>query len=152
MKTDKQVQQDVLAELNWEPSVNAAHIGVEVSEGIVTLAGHVSSYAEKLGAENAAQRVLGVKALAIEMEVALPGPSERTDADIARSAELALRWTQGLEREPVKVRVENGWVTLSGEVEWDYLRRIATARYVISWVSGASATASRSTPGLLPSW
>ena len=71
MKTDKQVQQDVIAELSWEPSVNAAQIGVEVQDGIVTLAGHVSSYAEKWNAERAAQRVSGVKALAIEMDVKL---------------------------------------------------------------------------------
>jgi osmotically-inducible protein OsmY len=69
MKTDKQIQQDVIAELGWEPSVNAAHIGVQVSDGIVTLAGHVGSYTEKLNAERAAQRVAGVKALAVEMDV-----------------------------------------------------------------------------------
>ena len=90
MKTDAQVQQDVIAELKWEPSINAAQIGVEVKDGIVTLAGHVSSYAEKWDAERAAQRVSGVKALAVEMDVKLPGSSKRNDADIARSAERCL--------------------------------------------------------------
>jgi osmotically-inducible protein OsmY len=125
MKTDSQVQQDVMAELRFEPAVDSTRIGVEVKDGIVTLAGHVGSFSEKCAAERAAQRVLGVKALAVEMDVNLPGLSERTDTDIARSAELALRWTQGLENEAVKVMVEKGWITLSGEVEWDYLRRIA---------------------------
>ena len=125
MKTDTQLQQDVIAELKWEPSVNAAHIGVEVINGIVTLAGHVSSYAEKLGAERAAQRVSGVKALAVEMDVKLAGLSKRTDADIASSVESVLQWTTSLPKEGVKVMVEKGWVTLSGEVDWDYQRQDA---------------------------
>ena len=125
MKTDTQLQQDVIAELKWEPSVNAAHIGVEVINGIVTLAGHVSSYAEKLGAKRAAQRVSGVKALAVEMDVKLAGLCKRTDADIAGSVENVLQWTTSLPKEGVKVMVENGWVTLSGEVDWDYQRQDA---------------------------
>jgi osmotically-inducible protein OsmY len=125
MKTDTQVQQDVLAELNWEPSVNAAQIGVEVKDGIVTLAGHVGSYAEKLGAERATQRVAGVKALAIEMDVTLPALSKRTDADIARSAENVVEWSTELPKHSVKVMVEKGWITLSGEVDWEYQRQAA---------------------------
>jgi osmotically-inducible protein OsmY len=120
MKTDKQIQQDVIAELKWEPSVNEAHIGVEVKDGIVTLAGHVASYAEKWNAEQAAQRVSGVRALAVEMDVALPGSSQRTDADIAKSAEKALEWLTYLPKDAIKVMVENGRVTLSGEVNWGF--------------------------------
>ena len=86
MKTDAQLQQDVLAELKWEPSINAAQISVEVKDGVVTLAGHVGSFAEKWDAGRAAQRVSGVNALAVEIEVLLPGPSQRSDAEIARSA------------------------------------------------------------------
>ena len=86
MKTDIQLQHDVLAELKSEPSVNAAHRGVEISDGVVTLAGHGNSYAEKSEAERAAQRVSGVKALAIEMDVKLAFSSRRTDTDIAGSA------------------------------------------------------------------
>ena len=127
MKTDKQVQQDVMAELNWEPSVNATHIGVEVSDGVVTLAGHVDSYAEKIGAESAAQRVTGVKAIAVEMDVKLLGASKRTDADIARSTQNVLEWTTYLPVDSVKVKVENGWVTLSGQVEWEYQRNSAVS-------------------------
>jgi osmotically-inducible protein OsmY len=125
MKSDKQVQRDVVAELGWEPSVNAAQIGVEVSDGVVTLAGHVGSYAEKLNAERAAQRVAGVKALAVEMDVTLPGSSRRLDTDIARSAENALQWTTSVPAECTKVKVENGWITLSGQVEWDFQRKAA---------------------------
>lgn len=126
MKTDKQIQLDVIAELGWEPSVNANHIGVEVDNGIVTLAGHVSSYAEKVSAERAAQRVAGVRALAIEMEVKLPGSDQRNDADIARSVENVLQWATYASPDNIKVKVERGWITLSGEVEWAFQRQTAT--------------------------
>jgi osmotically-inducible protein OsmY len=139
MKTDAQLQQDVMAELNWEPSVNAAQIGVEVKDGIVTLAGHVDSYAEKFDAERAAQRVAGVKALAIEMDVTLPGSSKRNDADIARSAENVLEWMTYLPKGSVKLKVEGGWITLSGEVDWEYQRQTALSgvRYLMG-VTGVS--------------
>ena len=139
MKTDTQLQQDVIAELKWEPSVNAAQIGVEVKDGIVTLAGHVSTYAEKLGAERAAQRVSGVKALAIEMDVKLSGSSKRTDADIAGAAKTALQWTSSFPKDGVKVMVESGCVTLSGEVDWEYQRQAAAkgVRYLMG-VTGVS--------------
>ena len=127
MKTDTQLQQDVLAELQWEPSVNAAAIGVEVTDGIVTLSGHVDSHGEKWGAENAAQRVAGVKGLAVDIHVNLPPLSQRTDADIARAARNVLEWTTYLPREAVKVMVEGGWITLSGTVEWEYQRHMAAA-------------------------
>ena len=139
MKTDSQVQLDVMAELNWEPSVNAAQIGVEVKDGVVTLAGHVGSYAEKWEAEHAAQRVAGVKALAIEMEVDLPGSSERKDADIARSAQNMLEWMTYLPENAIKVVVENGWITLSGTVDWAYQRdgAASSVRYLMG-VKGLS--------------
>ncbi len=127
MKTDMQLQQDVLAELKWEPSVNAADIGVEVNDGVVTLAGHVGSYAEKWGAEHAAQRVSGVKALAVEMKVNLFGLSKRSDADIGRAAENVLEWMTVLPKDGVKAMVEGGWVTLSGNVDWHYQRDAATS-------------------------
>jgi len=139
MKTDSQLQQDVIAELKWEPSLNSAQIGVEVKDGIVTLAGHVSSFGEKWDAERAVQRVAGVKALAIEMDVTLPGSSKRTDADIARSVENILQWTTYLPKDSVKVMVENGWVTLSGDVEWEFQRQTASGavRYLLG-VKGLS--------------
>jgi len=127
MKSDAQLQTDVLEELAWEPSVNAARIGVEVNNGVVTLAGHVNSYAEKCNAEHAAQRVAGVIALAVEMQVNLPGDNKRSDADIARTAENAVRWLTLVPADTVKIMVENGWVTLSGEVEWAFQRNTATS-------------------------
>jgi osmotically-inducible protein OsmY len=120
IKTDTQIQQDVLAELLWEPSVDAASIGVEVKDGVVTLAGHVGSFNEKWEAESAAQRVGGVKALAIEIDVKLPGSTARTDADIARSAGNVLDWMTYLPKDSVKVTVEQGWITLKGEVDWAF--------------------------------
>lgn len=126
MKTDLQLQQDVMAELKWEPAVHAAQIGVEVTEGVVTLAGEVSSYAEKWAAEYAAQRVSGVKALAVTMKVKLSAFGKRTDADIAESAMNILNWTGSIPSGAVKVMVEGGWLTLSGDVAWQYQRQMAT--------------------------
>ncbi len=123
MKTDLQLQQDVLNELKWEPSVNAANIGVEAKDGIITLAGHVDTFAEKWRAEEAAQRVCGVKALAVEIDVKLLSSAERTDADIARSAENVVRWSNDLHNNSVKIMVESGWITLTGFVEWAFQKR-----------------------------
>jgi osmotically-inducible protein OsmY len=125
MKTDSQLQSDVIAELSWEPSIHSEEIGVEVKGGVVTLAGHVGSYSEKLEAERAALRVIGVKALAVEIDVRLAGISARTDSDIARTVENVLQWTTYLSKGSVKIKVEGGWVTLSGEVNWEYQRQAA---------------------------
>jgi osmotically-inducible protein OsmY len=125
MKSDTQLQQDVLAELSWEPSVHAAQIGVEVKDGVVTLAGQVNSYPEKWNAENAAQRVGGVKALVVDMEVRLPALMQRSDEDIARSVENTLEWMVPKGKDAVKVMVEHGQVVLTGEVEWQYQRTAA---------------------------
>jgi osmotically-inducible protein OsmY len=140
MKSDVQLQQDVIAELARHPSVDAARIGVAVNEGIVTLTGHVDSFAQKWCAERAAQRVCGIMALAVEIMVTLPGLSCRSDADIARAAEHALRWTAYLPMDSVKVMCENGWITVSGEVEWDYQRQAAAnALRPLMGVIGVSA-------------
>lgn len=105
----------------------------------MTLAGHVSSYAEKWDAERAARRVYGVTALAIEIDVSLPGSSKRNDVDIARSAENVLQWMTYLPKDSVKLKVENGWVTLSGELDWEYQRQGAAnaVRYLMG-VTGVS--------------
>jgi osmotically-inducible protein OsmY len=133
MKTDTQLQSDVIAELSWDPSVNSEEIGVEVKDGIVTLAGHVGSYAEKVDAERATMRVSGVRALAVEMDVRLAGSSTRTDADIARSVDNVLQWTTYLPKDAVKIKVESGRVTLAGEVTWEYQRQAAVSavRYLM---------------------
>jgi osmotically-inducible protein OsmY len=125
MKTDAQLQQDVIAELRWEPSVQAEQVGVEVKDGVVTLAGEVSSFAEKWAAESAALRVAGVKALAIELDVKLSALGQRNDVDIARSAQNVLEWTTCLPTDGVKLMVEAGWITLSGEVVWQYQKQVA---------------------------
>ncbi len=125
MKTDSQIQLDVMAELKWEPSVHATQIGVEVKDGVVTLAGHVGTYAEKWGAEQAAQRVAGVKALAVEIEIKLTDTTERSDGDIAASVKNVLDCTTYLPRNAVHVMVEKGWGTLTGKVNWEYQRQTA---------------------------
>jgi osmotically-inducible protein OsmY len=126
MKTDAQIQQYVLTELNWDPSVTAAGIGIQVKDGIVTLTGHVVSHSEMLAAERAAQRVSGVKGMAMEIDVILPGSSHRNDVDTARSAQNVLQWTDSLPKDSVNAMVENGWITLSGEVDWEYQRQVAS--------------------------
>ena len=139
MKTDSQLQQDVMAELAWEPAVHAAQIGVQVRNGVVTLTGEVSSYIEKLMAERAAQRVGGVRALAVEMTVKLSEFGRRTDADIAASARNILGWTSSLPAGAVKVQVQGGWLTLSGDVAWQYQRRdAADCVRCLSGVTGVS--------------
>jgi osmotically-inducible protein OsmY len=139
MKTDEQVQKDVVAELAWEPSINATQISVEVADGIVTLVGHVGSYAEKINAEHVAQRVAGVKGIAVELEVKLIESNQRTDADIARSAQSVLQWTTSLPPDGVKVKVENGWISLSGDVEWEFQKKVAVkAVHHLLGVTGVS--------------
>ena len=125
MKTDRELQQDVLAELDWDPSVNATRIGVEVKEGVVTLSGHVESYGQKWNAQRVPFRVSGVQGVAIELDVALPDGSKRLDADIAAAALSALNWNASVPKDSVKVMVENGWITLAGTVGWAYARRAA---------------------------
>jgi osmotically-inducible protein OsmY len=120
MKTDAQLQQDVVEELNWEPSINATHIEVTVKDGVVTLTGFVSSLTEKWTTEHVAKGIAGVKAVADELEVRLPGTSTRTDSDIARAAITALEWTTWVPHDRVTVTVRNGWITLEGSVDWSY--------------------------------
>jgi osmotically-inducible protein OsmY len=125
MKPDIVLKGEVLAELEWEPGINAAGIGVSVKDGVVTLAGEVDSYHEKVEAERAALRVAGVRAVASEIAVHLPGTSRRSDADIARVAVDALEWNSSVPPNCVKVVVRQGWITLEGEVDWGYQRTAA---------------------------
>src|SRR2546422_2618543 len=153
--SDTEIQRDVLDELRWEPSINAAHIGVSVKNGIVTLTGHVTSYAEKWAAEEAAKRVYGVKAVANELDVKLPGSSQRTDEDIAAAAVAALEASVSVPHDKVKVTVEKGWVTLEGEVEWQYQKEAAESavRYLtgVKAVSNMIKVKPRVSPGELKS-
>jgi osmotically-inducible protein OsmY len=123
--SDTALQREVLDELRWEPSVNAAHIGVAVKDGVVTLTGSVESFAEKWVAEEAAKRVYGVRAVANDLEVKLPGTKQRTDADIALDAVNALKLNASVPADKIKVTVSRGWVNLEGEVEWQYQKEAA---------------------------
>jgi osmotically-inducible protein OsmY len=125
MKTDTVLKDEVLEELEWEPSINATRIGVAVKNGVVTLSGEVESYHEKVEAQRAAMRVEGVKGLASEIEIHLPGTSHRSDADIARVALDALQWNSSVPADRIKVMVNKGWVTLEGDVEWGYQKTAA---------------------------
>jgi osmotically-inducible protein OsmY len=127
MKTDAQIQKDIMQELTWDASVTHEHIGVAVQDGVATLSGTVPSYIEKSAAEKAAQRIAGVKAVVEKIEVKLPGSLQRDDQDIARAILDQFRWHSQVPQELVKVSVENGWVDLSGEVEWDFQRSAAEA-------------------------
>jgi len=120
--TDQQIQRAVLDELGWDARVRPNEIGVAVKDGVVALTGWVDSYTKKWAAEEAAHRVRGVKAVANDIEVRLPVSSERTDTDIAAAAVRALQWEAGLPADKIDVTVSKGWVTLRGEVEWQYQR------------------------------
>ena len=124
-KTDTQLQRDVLDELKFDPRVKDAEIGVAVKDGVVTLSGFVASYAQRTAAERAVERVGGVRAIAEELKVKLPGALERSDTDIAHQTANALQWDIEVPEDKVKARVENGWVWLEGEVEWQYQRMAA---------------------------
>ena len=125
MKSDRELQIDVLDELRWEPAVKATDIGATVKDGVVTLEGTVDSFAEKWAAEKAVKRLPGVKALAVELKVELPDASERTDSDIARAAEHALKWHVLVPYNQIKVTVENGRITLEGEVDRQFQKSAA---------------------------
>jgi osmotically-inducible protein OsmY len=125
MKTDEQLKKDVVAELDWEPSVKATHVGVAVSGGVVTLTGHLDTFAEKHALERAVQRVQGVKGIAVEVDVKLDPTHHRSDTDIAAAAESAFQWHALVPHDRIQVMVEKGWVTLRGQVNWDYQRREA---------------------------
>ncbi|HYR87762.1 MAG TPA: BON domain-containing protein [Terriglobia bacterium] len=133
--TDIDLRRNVEAELNWEPGIKSpAAIGVRVKDGIVTLTGYVESYAEKLAAERAALGVAGVRAVVNNIEVRLPTSSQRTDEDIARRAAQALDWTTGIPRDQIKVAVDDGWVTLKGNVDW-YYQKVA-AEDAVRYLTG----------------
>ena len=124
-RTDEEIQRDVLNELKFEPRVQPNEIGVVVKDGVVTLTGWVESYAKKWAAEEAAHRVRGVLAVANDIEVRLPTAAERTDADIAAAAVRALEWDAAVPVDKLDITVSKGWVSLRGEVEWQYQKQDA---------------------------
>ncbi|MEN0054231.1 MAG: BON domain-containing protein [Mucilaginibacter sp.] len=134
MKTDSEIQKQVMEELKWEPILNATEIGVAVKHGVVTLSGQVSTYSKKAVAQRAAWRVKGVKAVAIDLEVVLSNDNRLPDTLIAENVLSALKWHTSIPDEKLKVKVEDGQVSLEGEVEWGYQKD--AAMNAVRWLKG----------------
>lgn len=124
---DRELRRNVIDELDFEPSIASADIGVAAENGVITLTGHVPSYAQKMVAERAAWRVKGVKAIAQEIKVRIPGDKQRDDDEIAQRAVDILAWNSLIPRDAIHVRVQNGFVTLSGQLDWNFQRKAAEA-------------------------
>jgi osmotically-inducible protein OsmY len=143
VRSDADIQQDVLEEMSWEQHINVSDIGVSVKEGVVTLTGLVDDYLMRLAAQNAALRVKGVHAVANDIEVRLHTSAERTDSDLALAALYALKWDAAIQTDRLDVTVSHGYVTLKGEVEWPYqreaaeraIRRLAGIKGMTNWVT-----------------
>lgn len=133
MKTDLEIRRDVESELQWDPSIDDKKIGVIVNSGVVTLTGEVNHFAGKWAAEDITKRVSGVRAIANEIKVRIPLAGARSDTDIAEAAATALRWHVATGGESVKPVVVDGWVTLSGKVQWGFQRNAAenAVRYLM---------------------
>jgi osmotically-inducible protein OsmY len=139
MSSDSDLKQAVLDELIWEPGVNPAHIGVTAHAGVITLTGHVGTYMHKVAAERAASRVKGVKAVAEEIEVKLPYDIKLSDEDIAAAAIDRLGWNSAIPDKAIKVKVQQGWVTLTGAVGWNFEKETAGMDIgALSGVTGVS--------------
>jgi osmotically-inducible protein OsmY len=134
MKSNEEIERDVREELKWDPDLDASNIAVSVKDGVVTLAGFVKSYSDRLEAEAAAKRVAGVKAVANDLEVRLPAIDQRPDPDIARDAVAALKTELPISHDKIKLIVKDGWVTLEGAVEWQYQK--STAENAVRKVKG----------------
>jgi osmotically-inducible protein OsmY len=134
MRTDSDIQRDVEDELRWDPDIDATDIAVAVKSGVVTLSGFVHSYSHKYEAETAAKRVAGVVGVANDIEVRLPTIDERPDPEIARDAVTALKAQLPFSSENIKVIVKSGWLTLEGQVEWNYQREMADN--AVRWIKG----------------
>jgi len=134
MKSDSEIERDVKDELSWNPDLVATDIAVSVKNGVVTLTGFVRSYTDKFEAEAAAKRVSGVVAIANDIEVRMPSVDERPDPEIARDAVAAIKSQLPISSEKIKVIVKNGWITLEGQVEWQYQR--STAEHAVRRIKG----------------
>jgi len=150
LRNDSEIQKDVLDELKWDPSFEDDDVAVAVRDGVVTLAGYVKSYADKWRAERVVSGVKGVKAIANDLEVRLSSGTERADPDIARAALDALKWNISVPHDRIKVKVEKGWVTLEGNVDWYYQREAAerSVRYLtgVKGVTNLVAVQTRPVP------
>ncbi|WP_173037360.1 BON domain-containing protein [Phytohabitans flavus] len=134
VRSDEEIQQDVMAEFSWDARLQPNEIGVAARDGIVTLTGSVDTFVKKWAAERAAQRVRAVRAVANDIEVRLPSSAERSDADVAAAVTRSLEWDALVPADRIDVTVSKGWITLRGEVEWEYQRR--TAERAVRGLSG----------------
>ena len=134
MKTDLQIQKDVMDELLYEPFLNASEIGVSVHNGIVTLTGTLDTYSKKIAAGKAANRVKGTKAVALDIHVKPDGAHNLDDSALAQTILNTLKWHSAVKEDKIRVKVEDGWVTLEGEVEWEYQR--SNAEYAVENILG----------------
>jgi VCBS repeat-containing protein len=137
MKSDLQIQQDVMEELKWEPFLNASDIGVSVKNGIVTLSGQVDAYSKKIAAEKSTKNVTGVKAIAEDIQIGVSPTHDKTDTEIAEAVLNALKWHTAVQEEKITIKVEDGNVRLDGEVEWEYQR--SNAKTAIENLSGVKS-------------
>lgn len=151
MKTDTELKKDVNAELEWDPEIDAAQVGVAVKDGVVTISGHLKTYADKFSIERALRRIEGVRAIAMEVDVTLSPQHQRSDSEIAAAAAQALKWQARIPDDRLRVTVERGWITLAGEVEWEFQRRAAESavRQLLGvvGVSNGITLAARNVPG-----
>jgi len=139
MKTDVEIQKNVMEELKWEPSIHSSEIGVAVKNGVVTLSGTVDTYLEKKTAEKVALKVAGVKGLAEDIQINLPFNHQKTDTELAQAALEALKWNVLVPDDQIKIKVENGWITAKGTVEWAYEQNaVRDAIATIKGVKGIS--------------
>lgn len=143
MKTDSDIQKDVMQELNWEPQLNATEIGIAVKNGIVTLSGTVNTYAKKRAAESAAKRVVGVRGVAEDIEVKLVSFGKKNDTELAEAITNALRLNVSVPDDKIKVTVDDGWVTLDGDVEWHYQRE--ATKHAVQDLTGVRGVTNRIT-------
>lgn len=141
MKTDLQLKADVTDELAWDPAINAASVGVTVKDGVVTLTGHLDSFGEKHAVERAVRRVEGVRGIALELDVKLAAEHKRSDSEIAQAAATTLRLNSMVPDGKVQIEVENGWVTLTGEVDWRY--QLVRAEQAIRPLAGVRGLSNR---------
>jgi osmotically-inducible protein OsmY len=141
MKTDMQLKADVTDELAWDPAINAASVGVMVRDGVVTLTGHLDSFGDKHAVERAVRRVEGVRGIALELDVKLAAEHKRSDSEIALAAATSLRLNSMVPEGKVKIEVENGWVTLTGEVDWRY--QLVRAEQAIRPLAGVRGLSNR---------
>jgi len=125
MTTDTEIQKNVMEELKWDPIMQSAEIGAIVQDGIVTLVGYVDNYSQRLAAENAVKRVKDVRAVAIDIAISLPDDQRRSDTDLAAAALNALKWSSFVPEDKIRLKVDGGWITMEGEVEWQFQKESA---------------------------